>query len=86
MVEKDKMSEIKEAIYQLEADLESSDSDLDREQKELKIKTRKSIRSMKNEFLKKTTFPYLVRALLWDFILSKSIIFYFNNFYKHCLF
>ena len=63
IVEMDKMSEIKDAIYRIEADLDSSDSDLDREAKELKIKTRRSIRSMKNQFMKKTTFPYLARAL-----------------------
>ena len=63
MIENDKMDEIKEAIYKIEAELDSSDSDLDREAKKLKIKTRKSIRSMKNQFMKKTTFPYLAKTL-----------------------
>ena len=58
-----KMDEIKEAIYKIEEDLDSEDSDLDRETKVLKERTKHSIRLMKNEFMKKVQFPYLVRAL-----------------------
>ena len=63
IVEKDKMDEIKEAIYKIEEDLDSEDSDLEKETKVLKERTKHSIRLMKNEFMKKVQFPYLVRAL-----------------------
>ena len=65
IVEKDKMDEIKEAIYKIEEDLDSDDSDLEKETKVLKERTKHSIRLMKNEFMKKVQFPYLVRALRW---------------------
>ena len=65
IVEKDKMDEIKEAIYKIEEDLDSDDSDLEKETKVLKERTKHSIRLMKNEFMKKVQFPYLVRALSW---------------------
>ena len=65
IVEKDKMDEIKEAIYKIEEDLDSDDSDLEKETKVLKERTKHSIRLMKNEFMKKVQFPYLVRALPW---------------------
>ena len=59
LVEQDRIDAIKESIYQLEADLDEDD---EIDMRACKRRTRHSLRQMKNEFMKKTRFPYLVKG------------------------
>ena len=59
LVEQNRIDAIKESIYQLEADLDEDD---EIDMRACKRRTRHSLRQMKNEFMKKTRFPYLVKG------------------------
>ena len=63
IVEVDRIDAIKESIYQLEAELDSDHEELERQQRHMKLHTRHSLRQMKNEFMKKVRFPYLVKVM-----------------------
>ena len=60
VIEQDRIDQIKESIYQLEADLDEDD---EIDMRACKRRTRHSLRQMKNEFMKKARFPYLVKGV-----------------------